>query len=325
MKRPVWVILTLIALVAAGCGPAMQPAAAPQTESGEVFTIALPRIVIDFDANGNPSIGTFGIATLRSWGLIADNVTAQLPPDVVRSMTAYNIQHIELRQTGQGIVVFVNSKAMPYLGWTDEGLAKLSALAGLFGQNQQTVQVASKFLPIVRRLGLDMVLTFPVKDGSQKIELANPDEVVKAVAAPSTTPASAVIQFEIKYDEQGVPGILGITASDLAALGIRPALALRSDTLQILQANNIQTIELRSKGDGIYLYVNGDPLPYIAWDQTLMGNAADLAIQTMPGAQAWVAELVKMTAPALTNTDVAVMVHFPVAQGKTPIVAKMHW
>lgn len=325
MRKPVWVILMVVALIAVGCGPAMQPAAAPQTDSGEVFTVALPRIIVDFDANGNPSIGNFGISTLRDWGLVAKNQNVTLPPEVIQAMTNANIQNIELRQTGQGIVVFVNGKAMPYVGWTDEGLAKLSALAGLFGQNQQAVQIAQKFLPIVRRLGLDLVLTFPVKPGADKIALANPDEVVKAAASPSKNPASAVVQFEVKYDDQGVPGILGITASDLAALGIRPAIALKPETLQTLQANNIQTVELRSKGDGIYLYVNGDPLPYIAWDEKLMGNAADLAVQTMPDTQKWVAELIKMAAPALTNTDVAVMVHFPVAEGQKPIVAKMHW
>jgi hypothetical protein len=326
MRKSIWVVLLIATLVLAACGPAMKPAASPQTESGEVFTVALPQIVVDFDKDGNPSVLGIDVAKLQSYGL--NLPVGRLQPGVINTMTANNIQHIEMRQTGNGVVIYVNAKPMPYLAWSDESLQQLTDLTGLLGAgapNQQTLTMLKKFLPIVRRLGLDLVLTFPKNDTADRIALANPDDVVKAVAVPSKDPASAVVQFEIKYDEQGVPGILGITAADLAAMGFPAALAMDKRVLAQLQANNIQNVELRSKGDGIFVYVNGNPLPNIAWDDKLLGNAVDLWLQFNPGVSAYVpVELVKQIAPSVAKADIAIMMHFPVAAGQTPIVAKMH-
>ncbi len=326
MRKSVWVVLAIVALVLAACGPAMQPAASPQTASGEVFTVALPQIVVDFDKSGNPSVLGIDAAKLQSYGL---NIPVSgIGPTAAAQMTANNIQHIEMRQTGNGVVLFVNAKPMPYLAWSDASLQQLTDLTGLLGAsapNPQVLTLVRKFLPIVRRVGLDLVLTFPKQDAAQKIALANPDQVVKAVAVPSTDPASAVVQFEIKYDQNGVPGILGITASDLAAMGLNAPLALAPSVLTGLQANNIQNMELRSKGDGAFIYVNGNPLPNIAWDPQLLGNAVDLWLQMNPGVNQFVpVDLVKQVAPSIAKADIAILVHFPVTAGQTPIVAKMH-
>jgi hypothetical protein len=325
MRKSVWVVLAIVSLVLAACGPAMQPAASPQTDSGEVFTVALPQIVVDFDKSGNPSVMGIDASKLQSYGL---NVPITgISPAAIASMTSNNIQHVEMRQTGNGVVVFVNGKALPYLAWTDASLQQLTDLTGLMGAgtpNAQVMNLVKKMLPIVRRVGLDLVLTFPKQDSAQAIPLANPNDVVKAVAAPATGPASAVVQFEVKYDQNGVPSILGISAADLAAMGINAPLALAPSVLTSLQNNNIQNMELRSKGDGVFVYVNGNPLPNIAWDKQLLGNAVDLWLQMNPGVSQYVpADLVKQVAPSIANADISVLVHFPVAAGQTPIVAKM--
>jgi hypothetical protein len=325
MRKSVWVVLTIVVLVLAACGPAMQPAASPQTDSGEVFTVALPQIQVDFDQNGNPSVLGIDATKLQSYGV--NLPVTGIGPAAAAQMTKNNIQNIELRQTGNGVVVFVNGKALPYLAWTDASLQQLTDLTGLLGAgspNSQVLNLVKKLLPIVRRVGLDLVMTFPKADAAQAIPLANPNDVVKAVAAPATGPASAVVQFEIKYDENGVPSILGISAADLAAMGLNAPLALAPSALKSLQANNIQNMELRSKGDGVYVYVNGNPLPNIAWDKQLLGNAVDLWLQMNPGVSQYVpVDLVKQVAPSIANADLSVLVHFPVATGQTPIVAKM--
>ncbi len=326
MRKSVWVVLAIVSLVLAACGPAMQPAASPQTESGEVFTVALPQLVVNFDKNGNPSVLGIDAATLARYGVALP--VGGIGPAAAAQMTANNIQHIEMRQTGNGVVVFVNAMPMPYLAWSDASLQELTDLTGLLGvssPNAEVMNLVRKLLPAVRRIGLDLVLAFPKADNAAAIQLANPQEVVQAVAEPSTQPASAVVQFEIKYNDNGVPGILGITASDLAALGLNAPLALAPSVTAALQANNIQNMELRSKGDGIFVYVNGNPLPNIAWDQKLLGNAVDLWLQLNPGVGSYVpVDLVKQVAPSIASADIAVLVHFPVAAGQTPIVAQMH-
>lgn len=319
MKKSVWVLLVVATLVLAACGPAMQPATGPETDTGEVFMIALPRIVINFDADGNPSLLGLNLADVGKYTGMS-TAGFQLNKFYIDWMSAANVQHIELRQTGNGIVLFVNGKALPHIGWSDASLQQATDLAGLF--NVQNTEMIRKFLPIVRRLGIDVVLTFPRAEGVAEIPLIDPQEAVNTVAQASTEPASAVVQFEVKYDENGVPGILGITAADLAAMGISAPLALHPAYLALLEQHNIQTMELRGKSDGLFLYINGEPLPNIVWDDTFLNNAAGLYAQMNPTSP--YIDVAKTIVPLVNKADIAIMVHFPIAAGQTPIAAKMH-
>ena len=170
-------------------------------------------------------------------------------------------------------------------------------------------------------LGLSIVLKFPTADGAEAIPLAS-DEVVMAPPATPDGPPSAVMAFEIKYDDQGVPSIMGISAQDLAALGINAPLALAPYAIQQAQANNIQNLEVRSKGDGLYAFVNGVAMPNIAWDKEMLDNAVDV-YGKMNNLDATYLNLIKQFLPMLSRTDVAVMVHLPVAPGAEPIPVKM--
>jgi sulfur carrier protein ThiS len=320
MKKSVWVVLVVATLVLAACGPAMVPATGPTTETGEVFTIALPRLVINFDANGNPSVLGLNLADVGKYtGMNLAGM--QLNKFYIDWMTNANVQNIELRQTGDGVAVFVNGQPLPHIGWSDASLQATSDLAGLF--NVQNTEMIRKFLPIVRRLGLDLVVTFPRAEGAAEIPLVDPSQAIAAAAAkPSDEPASAVVQFEVKYDENGVPGILGITAADLAAMGISAPLALHPAYVAMLQQHNIQSMELRGKSDGLFIYINGQPLPNIVWDDTFLNNAASLYAQMNP--QSPYIDVAKTVLPLVNKADIAVLVHFPVAAGQAPIAVKMH-
>jgi hypothetical protein len=207
------------------------------------------------------------------------------------------------------------------VAWDDASLQQAGDLAPLFNVPVETVDMVKKLLPIVRRLGLDMVLKFPLRPDAKAIPLADP-AVAMAKVKPEEAAATAVVKFEIKYDQQGVPGILGITAQDLLALGISAPLALDMNAIRALQARNVQFMELRTKPDGLYVYVNGNPLPNLVWDNTLLTSAADMYGQTNPTSP--YVEVVKQALPTLDNMDIGVLVHFPLAAGATPITAKMH-
>lgn len=319
MKKSVWVVLVIVTLLLAACGPAMQPASGPETDTGEVFMVALPRLQVDFDKDGNPGVVGLKLSDLSKYTGM-NFAGFQLNKFYIDWMSAANVQHIELRQTGNGIVLFANGKPLPNVAWSDASLQAAGDFAGLF--NVQNTQMIRKFLPIVRRLGLDLVLTFPRSEGVAEIPLADPNLVVKTVASPSNTPASAVVQFEVKYDENGVPGILGISAADLAAMGMNAPLALHPAYVKLLEDNNIQTMELRGKSDGLFIYVNGNPLPNIAWDDAFLTNSADLYAQMNPSSP--YIDVVKTVVPMINKADIGVMVHFPLAAGQKPIAAKMH-
>jgi hypothetical protein len=320
MRKAVWFLLILITLVLAACGPAMKPATDEKTASGEIFILALPRIVIDFDADGSPSVLGMKLADA---GLLfgADMSGLKLNEFYVDWMTAANVQHLEMRQTGEGLALLANGQPLPRLAWDDNSLQQAGVMASLFNVPDETVDLFKKLLPIVRRLGLDIVLKFPLGPAAKAIPLADP-AVAMAKVKPEEAAVTAIAKFEVKYDEHGVPAILGISAQDLAALGIAAPLALHMDYVRVLQARNIQHIELRTKPDGLYVYVNGIPLPNLVWDNTLLTSAADFYVQTNPSSP--YIEVVKQIVPTLDNMDVGILVHFPLAPGAQPIPAKMH-
>jgi hypothetical protein len=297
----------------------MQPATGPETESGEVFIIALPRIVIDFDSAGSPSMLGIKLQDLeRLTG--ASFGSLQLNKFYVDWMTNANVQHIELRQTGNGVAFMVNGKPMPHIAWNDQSLQKVSDVAALM--QVPDTELIAKFLPIVRRLGLDVVLTFPRQPGVAEIALMDSDEALKVQPVAADEPASAIVRFEVKYDTQGVPGVLGITASDLSARGISAPLAMDTRYINMLQSRNIQNMELKGQGDGLFLYINGEPLPNIVWDDTFLTNAADLYVQMNPDSP--YIDVAKQLLPLVNNADVNVLVHFPRAANAAPIAARMH-
>jgi sulfur carrier protein ThiS len=316
MRKTVFVLLTIAGLILAGCGPAVMPQNT-QTESGEQFVVALPQLVIDFDAAGNPSIMGMNLVDAGKMigqdlsGLSLNNMYIAPGIKLVDSLMAADVQTIELRQTGDGVAVLVNGKPLPHIAWTDESLKQMTDVAAMF--NVQGLDLLKKVLPIVRRLGVNVVLRLPPAPGAEVIPLTDPNIPLPTPQADDG-PDSVVAHMEVKYDGQGVPSILGISARDLQAMGLNLPLALAPSVIQALQANNIKTMELRSKPDGIFVYANDVALPNLSWDNTMLLNAADLYGQMNPTSP-YVAA-VKQFLPAINNVNIDLKLHFPTADGQ---------
>ncbi len=318
MRKSVWVLFLVLSLTLAACGPAMKPATSAETPSGEIFMLAFPRLVIDVDAQGALSVLGVSFADLgKQFNLGVGGFGVD--PKLVQTMMAANVQHIEVRQTGDGIAMLANGMVLPHLAYDDASLDRATVLAGLF--NRQIPDTLKKLLPAVRRLGFSIVLKFPLVSGVEEIALAEP-EVAMAAPKPEVADPSLIVQFEIKYDEQGIPAILGVTAQDLLALGMgNVPVALHTDYIRQLQNNNIQNVQLRTRPDGLYLYVNGEPLPSLVWDNEMLANAAELYGQFDPSNP--YLPLIQTLLPVVDNADIAILVHFPIAAGAEPIPAKM--
>jgi sulfur carrier protein ThiS len=316
MRKTVLVLLTIAGLILAGCGPAVIPQNT-QTESGEQFVLALPQLVVDFDAAGNPSIMGMDLAAAGKMigqdlsGLSLNNIYIAPGIKLVDSLMAANVQTIELRQTGDGVAVLVNGKPLPHIAWTDESLQQMTDVAAMF--NVQGLDLLKKVLPIVRRLGVNVVLRLPPAPGAEVIPLTDPNIPLPTPQADDG-PDSVVAHMEVKYDGQGVPSILGISARDLQTMGLNLPLALAPSVIQALQANNIKTMELRSKPDGIFVYANDVALPNLSWDNTMLMNAAELYGQMNPTSP-YVAA-VKQFVPAINNVNIDLLLHFPTADGQ---------
>ena len=113
-----------------------------------------------------------------------------------------------------------------------------------------------------------------------------------------------------------------LSPDDLKTLGVGSLIQLSPETLANLKDGNIQNMEIRTKPDGGYVYVNNEPLPRLIWDTQLLENAVDLYSKLSPNAQ--LLPLIKQIAPYLDRTDLDVLLRFPKAAGQADIPAELH-
>ena len=318
MKRTLWLSLVLVVILITGCsGSPTEPSGAARTASGEIFQIALPRLIVDLDENGVPSV--MGVNPLLLKALGVDVSSFAVSPDTVGMLTQAGIQHVELTAVGDRLVIQVNGKPMPQLGWTEDSMKGALNLASSLGV--QSTDAIRKLLPWVTRLGLDVVIRVP-RGGAAEIPIS-PAGAAKALKlSPITDLPSLITKFEVKFDADGTPGILGLTTRDLADLGVTNMGGLAPETLAKLQAGNIQHLELRSKSDGLRLYANNELLPTLYWDSQLLTNLVEVYGQLQP--QGAFKPLVDAFLPTLDRADIGILLHFPLASDAQPIPATMH-
>jgi hypothetical protein len=79
---------------------------------------------------------------------------------------------------------------------------------------------------------------------------------------------------------------------------------------------------MRTKPDGMYLYVNGEPLPRVIWDTKLLANLVAVYSKISPDAP--MLPLIQAIVPYRELADIDIMMHFPLASGAQAIPAQMH-
>jgi hypothetical protein len=312
--------LLVFAIVLAGCGAGapVQPSTEPTTSTGDVFQVALPRLVVDVDKDGNPSVLGINPAVLTALGV--DTSAMKVPPATVEQMTKGGVQHLEIASVGDRIMLAANGKPLPHLGWTAESLPRVLDLASAF-TDVQNAEMIRRLLPLVTRLGLDVVLRFPKGDAAE-IPLPDPNVLKQYKPTPSTEAAGMIVKIPLSFDEQGRAGITGfLTPDDMSAMGMQ-GFSLPPETLKKIQAQNIQSLELQTRPEGAFIYVNNDPLPTLIWDPQMLKDTMDTIKQIAPDSA--LLPVLELLLPYMDRGDVDVMVRFPVAAGQTPIPAKMH-
>jgi hypothetical protein len=319
MKQRLLLLLVVIAVVLAACGgQGAEPTTGPKTSAGELLQIALPRLVVDVDAEGNPSILKISPALLSAFGV--DVSGFKLPKSLVDQFVNAGVQHLEVASVGDRLMFFVDGKPLPHLGWTPDSLNRLlSTMQTLQVPNTETIQ---RILPLITRLGLDVVLRFPRGAETAEIPFVDTRTVRSSQPTVTTDPPSAILKFETRFNEQGQPGMMGLTAEDLTALGMGSPALLSPELLGNLQKGEIQHAEIRTKPDGAYVYVNNEPLPRLIWDSEMLANLVDLYGRLSP--KSALLPLIQQIGPYLDRLDSDVLLRFPLPAGQTEIPAELH-
>ena len=127
-QRSAVVALLLVAvLLVAGCAP--RPGAGDvlsQAGEGEIV-VDLPAMVIDYDLEGQPSVGGVPLSSL---GMLPASVVEQitLDADIIGQLQDANIQNLQVNNQTSGLTLFVNGAQIPSLSWDKDSLATLASL-----------------------------------------------------------------------------------------------------------------------------------------------------------------------------------------------------
>jgi len=107
-----------------------------------------------------------------------------------------------------------------------------------------------------------------------------------AEGAASLLPPGLVLRLPRLYleyaeteDGGAEPTVSGIGASVIEAWFGADLTTVKIPPFYVdwIQASNMQHIEVLTGAEGVFAYVNGEPLPYLAWDEESIGLAGELA------------------------------------------------
>jgi hypothetical protein len=286
------------------------------------LAIDLPAIVIDINADGSASVGNVPVSQLGAMAG-ADLSTLAVPADWVNFFVAGNIQHLQVNNHAGGLTLLVNGEAIPSLAWDGESLTATADTLEVFGL---AVPMLEKVLPLVQRLGLGVIVRFPVASGAEVIPLyvegdssaaqaaqAAQDEFLAAVGAPPK------INLPVFYAADGSYSVGDLTDTEWTALTGVPWYALRLNPalLDGLKAAGVESLGISTDVDGILVLVNDRALPRLTWGEGQLVHLLDVADQIglwnmmAPGMNLGdILATVYSLLPVVQTTDFSLTVHF---------------
>ena len=318
--------LALIALTAlVGCAPRASSGALAATADESAVIIDLPALVIDVQNDGTTSIGDQPLADLGTqFG--TDLSTLNVPPATVDYLRAGGIQHVQIDNSPEGILILVNGEPIPSLAWDGEKLVATGEVIETLGGG---LPLLDKVLPLIANIGVGVIIRFPIAEGGEAIPLmvtdsaaadaalAAQEEFLAAVGTPPT------FQLTVEYAEDGTWAVADITESEWSQLAPIPweMLNMPATTIQAVSQAGVEEIGLATNADGIFISVNGNELPYITWADGRVQHLLDLAVDTGlmgqvlvttdPTASQAIVDTVVGLLPAVQATDVSLRVTFP--------------
>ena len=317
------IVVLVVAMLLAGCGGAKDEAQEPQKEG----PFLLPSLTVKLNEAGAPTV--LGIPPKLLSTVLRQDVSAfSVPAETVKQLMDAGIQHAEFVVAGDGLYIFVNGQPMPYLVLDDQTRQSVGELLKLAGVDDKMATNVQKLLDnqFISRLGVPLVVKLPVPAGQAEIPVrakgpvpaVNTDQARASVTAPSL-----IAHVDVAVDDQGVPTLAGTSMSEMQGVfesaGLPVDLSgIRIDptTIAGLTAGGVHLVQLETEPEGLYVYVNGNRLPRVAYDQARLQSALDLYEKLQPDSPNL--PVLKFFAPYLQPTDVELLLSLPGAEQVTP-------
>jgi hypothetical protein len=318
--------VSITAIVLAACS------GKPATQIGDKdsdFMIALPRIEVNIDNDGNPSFAGISPKLIEfATGGQVKLEQFRMDKSWVDYLVSTNTQHIELLHKDDGVYMWMNNKRLPNLAFTKDSIGNIGEVldkAGNFeayGMNRQQLDVVRRFLPFINRIGLNVLIKFPMKGGEKEIAARDVTQPIAPAPTAKKEDASTMVRVVVNYDQTGEPSIAGLSAADVEnVFGIQLYnLRLQPEFVAQMSKQNVQHISIRSHGEGLALSVNDMALPDLQCDAECLSNTADTlaTLNTYPDLQQY-NEPIKAFAPYIRNVNAEFALKFPLAPGSQAI------
>ena len=279
-----WAALTLIAvLVLSGCAP--RAGQGSIADDADQLVIDLPALVLEFGMDGTPAIKNAALEGLiDTLGVPLD---LPVPPEMVLLMGASGIQHIQVSNTPDGLLLLVNGRSIPSISYKGDSL---SALPGTLSTLGMVIPMADLLFALVDQLGIGVIAKFPVMPGAEEIPLyiegdsgaamaakAAQEEFLAAVGTPPR------INLPIFYEADGSFSIGDLSIEEMNAMtdyALAP-LAMTLGQLGMARTLGISQLGISTNLDGITISIDGNALPTLDWSDGKASNLLEL-ITTIP-------------------------------------------
>jgi sulfur carrier protein ThiS len=283
-RLSLWLTLMLVAVtVLAGCAPRAGGVGTAEMARDADILVDLPAIVIDFDSAGQPSIGNVPLAQLGNTIMPGVLDSLVLGASEIAFLTESNIQHIQVSNAPNGLLLLVNGQSIPSLRWDGEILSATADVLELLGVG---VPVLEKLLPMITQIGIGAIVRFPVAADVAAIptHVESSPAAVAARQAQSDflatvgTPPRVVLP--VAYSADGSWRVGDLSGNEWSNLtGIYWGLNMRPDAINALIARGITEISIHTDVNGIHVAINGHALPYIGWADGEINHVLDIAEQ----------------------------------------------
>jgi len=320
-------LLSVAVIVLAGCAPRAGGGLTAGQAGDKALVIDLPALVIDFGADGKPSVGNIPLSQLAALLPAASAQVNQLamPVDTVKMLTASNIQHIQIDNSPEGLVILVNGEPIPSIKWDGK---ILSNTGDLITKLRAGAPVLEKLLPVLADIGIGVILRFPLKDGVAAVptyveggQAATTAKKAQEDFLASVGNAPPTITLPIIYDANGSWTVGDLTDAEWTNLTGLPlqATRLKPEMIKGLINAGITEVSIFTNKDGLHISINEHELPYIGWGDGEVNHLLDLTTQlgllnTVADSSMNMSEVLAMVQtllPAVESTNTNINVYLP--------------
>lgn len=317
----VWLSLIIMASIAlSGCAPRPGAGETMAAAGNGGIAVDLPAIEIDFDDNGQASFGGTPIAQLGA-ALGTDLSAVAVSTDIIAMVKGANIQHVQINNTPEGLIILVNGKAIPSIGLDGGAAAGLADVAKLIGFDQPGLE---KLLPTINSLGIGLIAKFPKADGAADIPITGDNSNAQAANSAqesfiSSVGTPGVINLPVYYADDGSWTVANMTDTEWANLTGDPiwqSYRMKPEVVAGFKAKGVKELTISTDAQGFHISVNGQALPYITWSNGKLNNLVDLAAQmgyldSLGSNTDQIKSLIDQWLPVLTANNVNLRVFFP--------------